>query len=138
MGLVKLMTEPEYRQVEAVSYSVLSGVSKTPASLLNTKKLESPSLTYGSAVDTLAFDGEEVFKSKFCINSVESPTPMVESIVKEVMLIAKEQGEEYAAKLDDYDELIDTIAATRGYGKGWNKGTALRKIKDEGGRDLYD
>lgn len=137
MGLVKLMTEPEYRQVNAVSYSMLSGVSKTPASLLNTTKFETASLTYGSAVDTLAFDGEEVFKSKFAVNSCASPSDIIEKIVKEIIVLVKESKGSLDGTLDEYDDLILSVAKAKEYGKGWHDPTVLRKVKDEGGRDLF-
>jgi hypothetical protein len=138
MTLVKLMSEPEYREVQAVSYSMLSGVSKTPASLINTTKFESPSLAYGSAVDTMVFDGEEEFKNKFCVNSGVSPSPIVEKITRQVMNGILESYGDYGLPLDDFDDLILTTAKALEYGKGWKDDTIIRKIKDEGGRDLYE
>jgi hypothetical protein len=137
MTLVKLMSEPEYREVQAISYSMLSGVSKTPASLINTEKFESPALTYGSAVDTMVFDGEEEFKKKFCVNSGISPSPIVEKITRQVMKAVIETKGSLAGSLDDYDDLILTTAKALEYGKGWKDDTIIRKIKDEGGKDLY-
>ena len=138
MTLVKLMSEPEYRQVQAISYSMLSGVSKTPASLLNTTKLDTPSLTYGSAVDTMAFDGEEEFKKKFCVNSGVSPSAIVEKITRQVMSGIILTHGDYVGELDDYNDLILNTAVALEYGKGWKDETIIRKIKDEGGRDLYN
>ena len=137
MALEKLMTEPEYREVNAISYSMLSGVSKTPASLINTNKLDTPSLTYGSAVDTLCFDGEEVFKEKFCVNAGVSPSAIVEKITRDVMTAITEANGELIGEYDDYDELILNVAKANEYGKGWKDETIIRKIKDEGGRDLF-
>ena len=137
MALERLMTEPEYREVNAISYSMLSGVSKTPASLLNTEKLDTPSLTYGSAVDVLCFDGEEVFKQKFIINSDDTPTKQVEAIVKDVMLSVIDANGSLIGTLDDYDELILSVAKAIEYGKGWHDATIIRKVKDEGGRKMF-
>lgn len=137
MALERLMTEPEYREVSAISYSMLSGVSKSPASLINTNKLETPSLTYGSAVDTLCFDGEAVFKQKFCINTGVSPSAIVEKITRDVMTAITEANGKLVGSLDDYDELILNVAKANEYGKGWKDETIIRKIKDEGGRELY-
>lgn len=137
MALERLMTEPEYREVNAISYSMLSGVSKTPASLISTFKLDTPSLTYGSAVDTLCFDGEEVFKEKFCINVGVSPSTIVEKIVRDVMKAIEEANGELIGSLDDYDTMILDVAKANEYGKGWKDETIIRKIKDEGGRDLF-
>src|SRR5690606_32819587 len=111
MALEKLMTEPEYRQVDAISYSKLAGVAKSPASLIATEKLETPSLTYGSAVDTYAFDGEEEFKKKFAIMSGDPPSTTIETIVNEVITIvqSKDLNGEIKGTLDDHDELILTV-----------------------------
>jgi len=138
MELKKIMTEPEYRKVEAISYSMLSGVSKSPASLISTEKLETPSIIYGSAVDTLTFDGEEAFMEKFGINSGVSPSAIVEKITREVMDVIITTKGEYEGELDEYDELILSTAKANEYGKGWKDETITRKIKDEGGRDLYN
>jgi hypothetical protein len=138
MTLVKLMSEPEYREVQAVSYSMLSGVSKSPASLINTTRLSTPSLTYGSAVDTLCFDGEEVFKQKFIINSAASPSKVVEEIVREVITVVVQQKGSIQGTLDDYDDLILSIGRAKKYGDGWKDETIIRKVKDEAGRDLFE
>ena len=137
MALEKIMTEPEYREVSAISYSMLSGVSKTPASLLNKMKLDTPSLTYGSAVDTLCFDGEKVFNEKFIINSGNSPSKQVELIVKDIMSNIVNANGSLIGTLDDYDDLILSIAQAQQYGKGWKDETIIRKIKDEGGREVF-
>jgi len=137
MALKRLMTEPEYRAVNAISYSMLSGVSKSPASLISTFKLDTPSLTYGSAVDTLCFDGEEVFREKFCVNVGVSPSTIVEKIVRDVIKALVDAHGVLTDVLDDYDDLILNVAKANEYGKGWKDETIVRKVKDEGGRDLY-
>lgn len=137
MSLKRIMTEPEYRQVEAISYSMLAGVDKTPASLINKIKIESPSLTYGSAVDTLAFDGSDVFNEKFIINSGSTPTKPIQLIVDDIVNNIVIQKGELVGTLDDYDKQILVVAKTVEYGKGWNPDTIIRKVKDEGGRDLF-
>jgi hypothetical protein len=138
MGLVKLMSEPEYRQVSAISYSMLSGVDKTPASLINTEKFSSPALTYGSAVDTYVFDGEEEFKKKFTVNTGESPSWKVEQIMTDIIKSITTQKGELAGELDEYETLILTTALAHEYGKGWKPETVTRKILDEGGRDMFN
>lgn len=138
MELVKLMSEPEYRKVPAISYSMLSGVDKTPASLINTEKPESTALTYGSAVDTYVFDGEEEFKKKFTVNTGESPSWKVEQIMQDIMKTITIKEGELKGNLNDYDKLIITTALAHEYGKGWKPDTVLRKIKEEGGNDLFE
>tara|TARA_R110000822_G_scaffold178776_5_gene318702 strand:- start:315 stop:1346 length:1032 start_codon:yes stop_codon:yes gene_type:complete len=138
MELVKLMSEPEYRQVNAISYSMLSGVDKTPASLINTEKFSSPALTYGSAVDTYVFDGEEEFKKKFTVNTGESPSWKVEQIMTDIIKSITTQKGALAGELDEYETLILATALAHEYGKGWKPETITRKILDEGGRDMFN
>lgn len=139
MALERKMTEPEYRQLEAISYSKLSGVDKTPASLLNHEPLDTPSITYGSAVDVLAFDGEEEFNSKFLINSGATATKVVEKTVSDLMKVVIEEKGELIGKIDDYDKRLLGIARANEYGApNWKDETIIRKLKDEGGRELWD
>jgi hypothetical protein len=137
MSLVKTMTEPEYRQYSAISYSMLSGVSKSPASLIASDKESTSGLIYGSAVDTYVFDGEEEFKKKFALNIGVSPSQIVEKITKDTMTAIIQTKGQLEGELDDYDNLILDIATALEYGKGWKPETIIRKVKDEGGKDLF-
>lgn len=61
------VSEKEYREDPAYSYSVISKFNKEGFNNLSSlyDKVESPSLIFGSAVDILITEGEEAFNSKF-------------------------------------------------------------------------
>lgn len=61
--------EPTYRADKAISYSTLSKFEREGWRKLNSlfDKIETPSLTFGSAVDSLITDGEDDFNSRFIV-----------------------------------------------------------------------
>lgn len=66
------ITEPEYRQRPELSYSTLSTYERLGFDGLDHlfDKVESPSLTFGSAVDTLLTEGVEAFEEKFLVVNI--------------------------------------------------------------------
>ena len=63
------ITEPEYRDIDAISYSMLSTFQREGfrnISHLYDRK-SSPSLTFGSIVDTMLTDGMDEFERKFIV-----------------------------------------------------------------------
>lgn len=135
--ITRPMSEPEYRAVDCLSYSMLSGLSKSPGNLISKEKPEGAGLTFGSAVDTLAFDGETEFFKKFAIMATKQPTYKIKQVIDDII---KSQSNEIFYK--EYDELEPTILITARsleYGAdNWKDETILRKIKEEGGKDYYD
>jgi hypothetical protein len=135
----RIMTEPEYRQVDAISYSMLAGVDKTPASLINKEKLESDGITYGSAVDCYLFDGEKVFKEKFCILD-DKPTGKAPEIIDDVYILAKNKANDFTPishNLEDYKEEILATAKAMNFGQTWNESTLLNKILTKEGNAYF-
>ena len=63
------VTEPEYRADSAISYSTLSRFEREGWRKLGSlfDKIETPSLTFGSAVDTKLTDGDEAFNERFIV-----------------------------------------------------------------------
>lgn len=71
------ITEEEYRALPALNYSKISKYLSQGFSALSSldEKVESPSLTFGSAVDCMLTEGNEMFYKKFCIASdVKKPS----------------------------------------------------------------
>lgn len=73
--------EPTYRADPALSYSTLSKYEETGFNNLNNlfEKVETPSLTFGSAVDSIITGCREEFEERFMVAEYPS-TP--DSIVK--------------------------------------------------------
>ena len=61
------ITEPEYREIDAISYSMLSKFQREGFRGLEHlyDKVESPSLLFGSIVDTMLTDGMKEFEEKY-------------------------------------------------------------------------
>ena len=64
-----LVDEPTYRADHAISYSTLSRFEREGWRKLSSlfDRIESPSLAFGSAVDTLLTDGPDAFKEQFIV-----------------------------------------------------------------------
>ena len=63
------VTEEEYRADKALSYSTLAKFKRSGFNGLNNlfDKVETPSLTFGSAVDSIITGGEEEFNERFFV-----------------------------------------------------------------------
>lgn len=123
------ISEPEYRAMPELSYSTLSNYEKLGFNGLDHlfDKVESPSLTFGSVVDTLLTDGYDEFVNRFSVldaqitdNGLEIckrlismglPYPTFKDIPEEVVsYVAKEVGFWKADKWDKvrYSKVLET------------------------------
>ena len=84
-----LVTEEEYRQDPALSYSTLAKYERGGFNSLSTlfDKVESPSLTFGSAVDSWITGGLDEFESKFMVADTLEVSDAVIKIVKQCYFI---------------------------------------------------
>lgn len=66
--------EETYRNDSALSYSILAKFEREGFSHLDTlfDRVESPSLLFGSCVDTLLTDGEKAFNDNFLVSDITS------------------------------------------------------------------
>lgn len=80
------VSETEYRADPALSYSVLAKYEREGFEHLDTlfDRVESPSLLFGSCVDTLITDGEDAFAKQYYISDMPKMSPTAEPIVKEI------------------------------------------------------
>lgn len=77
------ISEPEYRQRPELSYSQLSTFQSVGYNLEKLQeKISSPSLTFGSAVDTLITGSQEEFNSLFMITDLPTITDSASLVVK--------------------------------------------------------
>lgn len=78
--------EPTYRQDPALSYSTLARYEREGFEHLDTlfERVESPSLLFGSCVDTLITDGEKAFSDSYFISDMPKMSPTAEPIIKEI------------------------------------------------------
>ena len=92
------VTEAEYREDKALSYSTLArfqreGFHKIPQLF---DKVESPSLTFGSAVDAISTGGQEEFNERFIVTNTSLDVETA-SVVKAIYDTFKDQYDKFVA-----------------------------------------
>jgi hypothetical protein len=104
-----LVTEEEYRADSALSYSTLAKFERGGFNELTHlfDKVESPSLTFGSAVDSLLTGGEKEFNDRFIV--AEFP-----SISDNLITIAKTLHARYGETCRSIDMISDDVLAEVG------------------------
>ena len=123
--------EPTYRADEALSYSNLSKFAREGFNKLDSlfDKLETPSLTFGSAVDALITGGQEEFDRNFMVAEYEVPT---DSVLKMVNALFEEFGMTYTTLASIPDTEIIERTETLKYQLNWKPETRAREIKKQG------
>lgn len=78
------VTEPEYRADRAFSYSTISRFEREGWRKISSlfDRIDTPSLTFGSAVDTLLTDGSEAFNESFIVCEFPALSDSLISITK--------------------------------------------------------
>ena len=96
------VSEETYREDPALSYSILSKYDREGFSSLPTlfDKISTPSLTFGSLVDTLLTESEEIFKSIYAVVDIPPISDQVKSVLEEIYRVSKEE---------DFDNVSDDI-----------------------------
>jgi hypothetical protein len=123
--------EPTYRADPALSYSTLARFAREGFNNLDTlfDKVDSPSLTFGSAVDALMTGGQEEFDKNFFV--AEFP-PLPESIEKMVKLLFSDFCPIYQNLSSIPDAEIISRTETMKYQLNWKPETRAKVIKEQG------
>lgn len=125
------VTEEEYRADPAYSYSTLARFEREGFENLDKlyEKVESPSLTFGSMVDTILTDGMDEFNKKFFV----AQFPKIDDSVKNnVNIIFERCSSTYNTILDIPDSIVINITNETGYQKNWKPETRARVLKEKG------
>lgn len=122
------ITEPEYRQDPALSYSILASYERGGFGSIDKlyDKVESPSLTFGSAVDALITGGQKEFDDNFIIADFPAIKPAEIPIVKKVFDSFKDS---YTDINDIPDSGLLPIIDELGYQQNWKPETRCKVIK---------
>ena len=125
--------ESTYREDKAYSYSTLARFQREGFNGLPSlfDKIETPSLTFGSAVDTLITGSEQEFDDRFVVADYDIQDSRAK-VVREVYKIAA--GMEWD-KIPD--EVIDKAVKALQFQMNWKPETRIRVIREEGKR-YYD
>lgn len=125
------VTEPEYRADDALSYSTLAKFAREGFDMLGSlfDKVETPSLTFGSAVDALITGGQEEFDKNFFVANFPTIKDSVEKVVKSLFA-------SYGTTCRTINNIkeADVITATEvnGFQLNWKPETRAKVIKEQG------
>lgn len=123
--------EPTYRADEALSYSTIAKFAREGFNKLDTlfDKLDTPSLTFGSAVDALITGGQEEFDNSFMV--ADFP-PITDSVLKMVKAAFDKFSTKYM-QLNDIptQDLID-LSEKLVYQLNWKPETRAKVVKEQG------
>lgn len=125
------VTEEEYRKDKALSYSTLARFHKLGFNDLEHlfDKVESPSLTFGSAVDSIITGGEEEFNTRFIVAKFPSTPDSIISIVKALF---DNFSNTYNTINSIPDSEVISIASLYNYQNNWKPETRAKVIKEKG------
>ena len=130
------VSEETYRADPALSYSTLARYEREGFNNLDKlfDRLETPSLTFGSAVDSIITGGQEEFDERFMVAEFP-PTP--DSITKMVKSLFSQYGDSYRSLITIPDDAIIKETEYQSYQMNWKPETRAKVIKEKGA-DYYN
>jgi hypothetical protein len=128
-----LVSEEEYRKDPALSYSTLAKYEREGFGSISKlfDKIETPSLTFGSAVDAIITGGEEEFNSRFMVAEFPSVPDSIIAIVKSLF---STYSNSYSSIEEIPDNNVISTAALFNYQSNWKPETRAKVIKEKGSR----
>lgn len=122
--------EPTYRADKALSYSTLAKYEREGFNNLSKlfDKVESPSLTFGSCVDSLITGGEEEFNNNFFVAELTNISDVEITITKKLYNKFSSSYNDINDIPDNY--LLDTIQDIQ-WNNHWLPKTRVKKIKED-------
>ena len=125
------VTEEQYRADPALSYSTLSRFDREGFNKLDSlfDKIETPSLTFGSAVDSIITGGQEEFEDRFFVADFPD-TP--DSIIQIVKALFNEFSVTHRTLESIPNEEVIGFASRFNYQNNWKPETRAKVIKEKG------
>lgn len=126
-----LVSENVYRDDPAYSYSTIAKFDREGFDKINTlfDKVESPSLLFGSCVDTLLTDGQEAFDERFFV----ADFPEISDNVKKIVDILFVNYSDTHNNMDEMpNSIILPIIDEQAYQTNWKPETRCKVIKEKG------
>lgn len=125
------VSEEKYRADKALSYSTLAKYEREGFNNLDKlfDRVETPSLTFGSAVDSIITGGQNEFDERFMV--AEFPS-IPDSIIKIVKSLYKQYAGENRSLLNIPDNSIIRETESQGYQMNWKPETRAKVIKEKG------
>lgn len=130
------VTEPEYREDPALSYSTIARFHREGFSNLDHlfDKTSSPSLLFGSVVDCILTDGEDAFNERFYVSYCQDVTDTIGNIVKEAFRLYGDSADSLDSIKDA--DLLECINSFN-YQPRWREDTRISDIRKKG-KDYYN
>lgn len=130
------VSEETYRADPALSHSTLARYEREGFNNLDKlfDRIETPSLTFGSAVDSIITGGQEEFDERFMVAEFPS-TP--DSITKIVKSLFSQYGDSYRSLITIPDDAIIKETECQSYQMNWKPETRAKVIKEKGA-DYYN
>ena len=125
------ITEEEYRVDSALSYSTLARYEREGFNNLNKlfDKVDSPSLVFGSAVDSIITGGQEEFDNRFIVAEFPVIQDSIIKIVKRLFSIFKDK---FSSLNDIPSDDVICITQEESYQLNWKPETRVKVIKEKG------
>ena len=130
------VTEEEYRADPSLSYSIIARYEREGFNNLDKlfDRIETPSLTFGSAVDSIITGGQEEFDERFVVAEFPS-TP--DSIIRMVKSLFNQYGDSYRSLVTIPDDAIIKETEYQSYQMNWKPETRAKVVKEKGA-DYYN
>lgn len=124
------VSEEQYREDTALSYSTLAKYERGGFEILPKlfDKVESPSLTFGSAVDAIITGGQQEFEDRFMVADMPQ---LSDTMLKIANSLFEKYGDQYSTLEEMPSEYIKSIADEFDYGKSWKLDTVANKVRTE-------
>lgn len=123
--------EPTYRADPALSYSMLAKYERTGFNGLSTlnESISTPSLTFGSVVDSIITGGEEEFNSRFFVADIDDTPDSIRKIIDNILIDYKD----ICNDLDSIpqDRLLNYLDNAK-YQLNWRPETRIKVLKEKG------
>lgn len=130
------VSEEEYRADPALNYSTLAKYEREGFNNLDRlfDKIDTPSLTFGSAVDSIITGGQEEFDERFMVADFPNTTDSIIKIVK-ALFQSFSSSNRSLNSIDDND--IIKYTELYSYQLNWKPETRAKVIKEKG-EDYYN
>lgn len=131
------MDEPTYRADPALSYSTIATYERLGFSGLEHlfDRKETPSLTFGSMVDTYITDGPEAYDRRYLVADIPALSDQMNEILNNLIILCGSRWQRF----DDIpkEEVVNACNLAQ-YGMTWRADTRYNKVKDAKVGDVYD
>lgn len=125
------VSENGYRANSALSYSILARYEREGFNNLDKlfDKLETPSLVFGSAVDSIITGGQEEFNERFMVAELPS---IPDSITKMVKSLFSQYRDSYRSLITIPNDAIIKETEYQSYQMNWKPETRAKVVKEKG------